>query len=318
MIVRHSIITLLIYAGAACGSLADSFQLEGINGESYHLPYADSEIDWKATNDLPKGLWIYKVIPQEFSQSAITNLMSLCGFQWGNMTKYQDDFIPDKNLFRFTDKKQNWNKYLIVAPTIGWIEYYTNSTSSTNGVPSESKAEKLALNVLFQMGIDRSLLCNMHEHITTQGKLSRNGEKLSTNVVSRGVSYSRLVDGIPSRNSAIFTIDFGGNAQVTHFRLSWRNLLPYEAHPTLEPKQIIDLIKSGQTKISIFEENPNLNEVKKISVTSVSPIYFESSGMKPLAFVYPYANLELIADMGGTNSVKFHLQCPIISTNQFR
>jgi hypothetical protein len=290
----------------------------GFQGQSYHPP-ANVELVWAATNELPSGLWIYKVIPQEFSGAVVSNLMTLGNFNWQDITKKADSFIPDKNLFRFLDKKDNPTRTLVVAPTFGWIEYNTDSKTSTNGVPSDTEVEKMALDVFFKMGLDSSLLCDKHFHQSIQGRLSHDGQKLTTNVVSRGITYSRQINGIESKNSACFTIDFGGNSQMTHFWLNWRNLLPYEAHPTLAQNQIIDSIKSGQAITFDWESSPNiLDGVKKISVVKINPLYFEDGGMNPLDFMYPYAKLELVADLEGTNSVTFHLQCPILSTNSLR
>jgi len=33
--------------------------------------------------------------------------------------------------------------------------------------------------------------------------------------------------------------------------------------------------------------------------------------------MYPYADLELVAELEGTNTATFHLQSPILSTNVF-
>jgi len=220
-------ITTLICLGFNLVSLADSFRLEGLQGNKYY-PSTNTEIVWAATNEIPNGLWTYKVVPQNVSMAVVSNLMSLCGFEWANLTKKQDADVPDKNLIRFVDKKENWTRYLEIAPTFGWIEYHADSNSkvSVEYVPNSVDAGKLALDVLFQMGIDRSLLCDKHEHLTVRGELSHEGQKMTTNVISRGISYSRQIDGVESRNSACFIIDFESHSRITHFWLNWRNLLP--------------------------------------------------------------------------------------------
>ena len=78
---------------------------------------------------------VYKAIPQNFSTAAISYLMAIGGFDWKNLLKRPDSYIPDKNLFRFVNKKQNWTSYVVVAPTFGWIEYSGDDTNSPLKLP---------------------------------------------------------------------------------------------------------------------------------------------------------------------------------------
>ena len=96
--------------------------------------------------------------------AVVSNLMSICEFDWKDMAKKTDTGIPDKNLIWFSDKKANWTRYLEIAPSLGWIQFNADSDSkvSTNGVPNDAEAEKLALEILFRLGIDRSLICDGH------------------------------------------------------------------------------------------------------------------------------------------------------------
>lgn len=315
--IKTFITTATILAGSFA-SPADSFRPEGAS----YQPSTNIEIVWQATNTLPHGLWVYKAIPQNFSTAVISNLMAIGGFDWKNLLKRPDSYIPDKNLFRFVNKKQNWTSYIVVAPTFGWIEYFGDDTNSPlklpEGVPSKAEAERLASDVLFQLGIDRSLLCDKRSgYETVGGKLSPDGQRRTTNVYSRGVSYSRQIDGVESRNSACFIIEFGSHAQIMHFWLNWRNLLPYEAHSTLAPDQMIEAIKDGRAKAWFFwEDLSGLNQAKKLTVVKMTPYYSDAPGMKPLDFMHPYAKLDLVADFG-TNTSPVYLQCPILSTNVF-
>jgi hypothetical protein len=312
------IFALIILVGSLC-SPAGSFRLEGLEGKTYQ-PSTNVEIAWAATNELPRGLWVYKVIPQTFSMAVVTNLMAIGGFEWKNLVKSPKSRLPDKDLFCFRDKKEYWTRCLTIAPTIGWIEYFANDTDSkapVEDVPSKVEVEKLALDVLFQMGIDRSLLCyKRNGYETIAGKLSRDGQKLTTNVVSRGISYDRQIDGVRSGGIG-FYIDFESHAKITRFWLEWRNLLPYAAHPTLTTNQIIDEIKAGHAIGTFSEDLSGLDQVKKLTVVKMTPYYFDDELYKPFDFTYPYAELELVADFGNTNTTTLYLQCPILSTNAF-
>jgi len=57
---------------------------------------------------------------------------------------------------------------------------------------------------------------------------------------------------------------------------------------------------------------------KKLSITDVTLYYFDKPGMEPLDFAYPYAELKMEADSGGTNTSTFYLLCPMLSTNALR
>jgi hypothetical protein len=60
---------ILIF-GSCLTSPADLLRLAGVA----YLPPTNLEITWSApTNELPHGLWVYKVIPQDFSMAVISN-----------------------------------------------------------------------------------------------------------------------------------------------------------------------------------------------------------------------------------------------------
>ncbi|MCI0747837.1 MAG: hypothetical protein L0Y58_20715 [Verrucomicrobia subdivision 3 bacterium] len=59
-------------------------------------------IAWNApTNHWPTSLWIYKVVPQEFSPAVISNLMAIGGFTMKDRSKIEGQ-RPDKRLLYFT------------------------------------------------------------------------------------------------------------------------------------------------------------------------------------------------------------------------
>jgi hypothetical protein len=307
--------SLIIIFISVFSSPADAFRLEG----NPYFPPPNIEIIWKATNHWPQSLWIYKTIPQNFSPAVVSNLMAIGGFSWKNLTKRLDPYIEDKNLFRFVNKKQDWTSYVEVAPTFGWIEYYADDTNNSiklpEDVPGKAETERLASDVLFQLGVDRSLLCNERiGYEAVGGKLSSDGQRLTTNIYNRGISYSRKIDGVESQNSACFIAHFGSHAQITHFWLNWRNLLPAEAHPTLSSGQIIEAIRAGKSVPLFWENLQDMEQAKKITIIKATPYYYEKDPMKPLDFTYPYLKIELSVDFG-TNTAPFYLECPILSTN---
>jgi hypothetical protein len=309
-------LSIIFVSGSFC-SPADSFRLEGLKGAAY-LPSTNIETVWRATNDLPRQLWVYQVVPQNFSMAVISNLLQISGFSWKNLTKRPDPYVEDKKLLRFVNDKQNWTRYLEIAPTLGWVEYYAGSQAKPpfEGVPSEEETKSLAMDVLFQLGIDRSLLKEGRRLEGIQGSLSRDGQKLTTNVVSRGVSFGRKIDGIESRNSGCFSIDFETHARITKFSLSWRNLQPYRACPVATPDEIMNFIKTGQTILPVQSYDwTGADHAEKLTIVEATPIYFDREGDKSLDFVYPYVGLIVEANLENSKRATFYLECPILSTN---
>src|SRR5450759_1041822 len=154
---------ILAILGGSFNSSADLFRLKGLDGSAFQ-PATNVDIVWRATNDLPRALWVYKPIPQNFPMAVVSNLMAIGHFNWKNLTKEPDSFIPDRDLLRFVNKKEDWTSYLESAPAFGWIEYYAapNSEPPYEGVPSRAEAKKLALDIFFKTGFDRSLLYGEH------------------------------------------------------------------------------------------------------------------------------------------------------------
>ena len=136
-------------------SPAESFRLEG---EPFN-PSTNSEIVWSApTNNLPRGLWIYKVMPEAFSAAVVSNAMNICHFQKNDLAQ-----PPDKNQIVFKNKnKFNQSHVLSIAPTLGGMDYNSqwDYKIPIEDVPSSDEAETLARDILFQLGIDRSSLAD--------------------------------------------------------------------------------------------------------------------------------------------------------------
>lgn len=319
MTVKGSVVALALLASTLCCP-ADSFRLDGLQGMAYR-PGTNIEVVWAATNMLPAALWIYKVAPQEFSTAIVSNLMSICDFHWKNLNKITDSDVADQKLICLTDRKQRWTRCLEIAPTLGWIEYNADSdpTAFSNSAPSKAEVEKVANNVLFELGIDRSLVCEKHNgYETVRGKLSPDGHRLSTNVISRGISFSRKIDGIESQNVACFMLVVESNGRIKRLLLNWRHLLPYEPRILATANEIIDSIKAGRAILPPQSGDlSGIDEAVRLTITDIMLRYYDTKGSKPLDFSYPFAAVKVLASIERTNTVSFCLECPILSTNRF-
>jgi hypothetical protein len=301
-------------------SPADSFRLEG---QAYQ-PSTNIDIVWKATNDLPRGLWIYKVMPEAFSAAVVSNAMVIGRFQKKDFSKGDHPLLKDKHLIYFFD----WNepnrrrRSLYIAPTLGAMEYQSeaDATAPVEGVPTSDEAEMLAREILFQLGIDRSLLADKVQkgYDDTTTKFDRNRKQLGPPQVNRrGVAFARRIDGVLLSQSWSFLIHFGNHGAVEDFSLNWRNLLPYESRHVLTTNQIVEAIKSGKAVLAEqFGDLTDLNQTKKLTVLKITPRYYNGRKGEALEFLHPYADLELVADLGNTNTALFFLTCPIIDEAQ--
>jgi len=303
----------ILTIAASLSSSAESFRLEG---QPYQPP-TNIDIVCQATNVLPHGLWIYKVMPEAFAAAAISNAMNICHFQKSDLAQ-----PPDKNQIVFKNKnKLNQSHVLFITPTLGGMDYNSqwDYKIPVEGVPSSDEAETLARDILFQLGIDRSSLADKVQkgYDDTSTRYDRQHNQVSpTQVIRRGVAFARRIDGIPLSDSRCFLIHFGIHSRIEDFSLFWRNIQRYESRQVLTTEQIIEMIKSGKAVLpEQFGDLTDLNTTKRLAVTKITPRYYNGVGKEALDFIYPYADLEMTADTGSTNTTTFFLSCPILSTN---
>jgi len=299
-------------------SPAESLRLEG---QPYQPP-TNIDIVCQATNALPHGLWIYKVTPEAFSAAAISNALRICHFQTKDLSKGEHPVFKDPHLiYFFNANESNLRQFLYIAPTLGGMDYNSqwDYKIPIEGVPSSDEAETLARDILFQLGIDRSSLADKVQkgYDDTSTRYDRQHNQVSpTQVIRRGVAFARRIDGIPLSDSRCFLIHFGIHSRIEDFSLFWRNIQRYESRQVLTKEQIIEMIKLGMAVLpEQFGDLTDLNTAKRLVITKITPRYYNGVGKEALDFIYPYADLEMTAATGSTNTTTFFLSCPILSTN---
>ena len=62
----------------------------------------------------------------------------------------------------------------------------------------------------------------------------------------------------------------------------------------------------------MLEQNVNSHEVKKLTITEISPLYLGLLGENLQDLTYPFASLDAVADTGTTN-IAIQLYCPILT-----
>ena len=316
---------LVLGATSACGDGAVSLERAGV-------PFVpvNCEISWSVpTKQQPMELWVFKTIPQNFSPKAISNLMVLGSFTTNDQRKLTaEESAIDSNAVAFVTKDEN--RSLGISPALGWIIYKDNRAfdirDKIKGVPSDAKAKRLALKLLDDIGIPRSELVKKSkngEPLTfretgTRGPTYHTKTKTTTGkneIDSRGVFFIRQIEGVSFAGIGVaggFYVRFVSHAKVQQLELVWRNLQRWKEFQVASPDQIVQRIKEGQAVMPAPNVNPT--EVRKLTITQISPLYMGELGGKRQDFTYPFGSLNAIANLGRTN-VNVQLYCPILSTN---
>lgn len=305
------IVTLLalITLGAGFSSSADSFRLKGIP-----FPPPKVGIVWKApTNNLPDALWIYKVIPRDFSMAVISNALAMSSLQIRNIINPRDT-----NMIRFQNKPNIWQstRVLTIIPSSGQVQFNNMRSSEKipEDVPDKQKAIKLALHYLFLLGVDRSeVMTPPYVHSDMERRLNyKTGHLLWKGIFQCSVNCDRRIDGLRAIGGN-FSIVFGSHAAIKSFDLAWPALLPFECHSVADKEEIINYIKSGQAVLPVVEFNfARLDKARRLTITKITPYYFYEPSEDGL--IHPFAQLGVSANLGKTN-FEFQLRCPILSTN---
>jgi hypothetical protein len=294
---------------------ASDFRLEG---EPY-LPPTNAAIVWAVSvTNLPTDLWVYKVLPQSFAPSVISNIMAMGRFDIKNLvgsSKQQLEYDAHFKRFVVTNKKGTMLRQLEIAPSRGWITFEGSVGDEKDALevaPTVDEVIRLGLKCVYEVGIDSSLIEPKPRSMSVSTTERGNSQSVTTD---RGVFFSRKIDGIDERGFA-FTCNFGthnGKPQLLGFDLNWRNLVPYEPCSITDTNQITNLIKSGRaTFMPQAADLDDLINAGKLTITRFSPIYFSRPQMDKIEFEYPYAEMTVVADLGSTNTTTFFLNCPII------
>ena len=256
----------------------------------------------------------------------ISNAMAIGHFTMKDMSRGSHPILKDKHLIYFFNTNElNLPRFLFIAPTLGAMEYNSrrHNNAHVEDVPTADGAEKMAEDVLFQLGVDRSLVCNPktgYDETSIKFKYNRQTHQLvqpgTTNVTLRGVAFRRRIDGILESSAWCFLIHFRSHGEIEDFSFMWRNLLPQESHCVLTLDEIVKIIKSGKAVLPPqFCDTSDVDKATRLTINKITPYYYNGTGKESLDLMYPYAEMEVSADLSPTNSRLFYLQCPILSTN---
>ena len=313
---------LCIVAGVALATNAPNF-----GNEFPKFQINNPEITWAATNRLRPELWTYKVVPQSFSAKGISVLLHQSCF-----TNRVSANVTEQ--FSLVNKSNTCT--LRIVPSQGWIKYWNESAPAnywdrTNhlweqveGLPNEVEVERLGLRLLNQFGIRREDLAQRADgHLITFGSKKsrsyfdrRTQKYIDDEVTARGIFFDRRIDGVDFAGIGLrggCNIEFGNHEKISEFNLVWRNLQPYENYKVASQNEVIQYIREGKAVLT-HKNLVNPAEVKSITITDITPLYMGASGDVSQEFVYPFAQVNGMADLGYTN-VDIQLYCPVLSSN---
>ena len=315
-------LAIVLWVGIGFSSPAGPFRLAG---EPFH---PNARLVWAATNKIPTSIMVYKVVPGQFSNEVLSNLLRITLFKPVNMNLSTDRRTLS---WRYHEPDGGLVRSLDVAPGLGWIHYINtevkrdDSNHPVTGVPGYEEVDKLAAQYLHLLGGDSNQLCWQPKWRTELDSSSydkrpwKGGRVVQQQVLLRGVMLCREIDGIRFCGSGggrggIF-IAFGNHAKLSDLQLNWRNLQAFQRCQTLTEDKIMKLIKAGKAVVP-DPESTDLTELpnaKKLTIASLTPYYWGEIGGVQQDFVYPFAELQITADLTGTNTLTFVLDCPILS-----
>jgi hypothetical protein len=311
---RFTIVAALTLAATSLSYPAETFRLEGVA----YRPKVPVVLGESATNPLAT-LMVYKVLPQQFSREAFSNVLAVAGFTTKTMRLSGDKATmswkheEDGKLVRVLD----------IAPVYGVVDYKDYRAvrgwgESPQGVPARSDLDRLAMDYLLRCGGETNEIA-FSQRSMTERKQSRFNKKAGTYgepvITMRGVMYSRQLDGIRflgAGGRGGFEIDFGNDARIASLHLDWRNLQPYRRYRTLTRSEILNNVVAGHAVIS-GEHGDMPTNPSRLTITRIMPYYMSKPSGVPEQFVFPFASLDVVADMGNTNTNVFYLDCPILS-----
>lgn len=282
---------------------------------------------WNApTNRWPTNLWVYKVVPQDFTPGIVSNLMAVGGFTMRDRTHIEGQRpFKDKRLLYFANKERT--RHLGIFPPLGWLYYRDEKTrlvgkEGAKGVPSEAEVLSLALMWLEKLGIDRTQIVTKDDGSELQAYRYVDNRKFFdsakdepvSEVILRGVSFVRRIDGVSFTGRGSdggFTISFANEGKIADMELVWRNLQRHESRKVASPAEIMEHIKQGQSTM-VPMTAVDLSNAKKLTINKVTPYYLGEGGDTPQDFVYPFAALECTLESGDGAKAGIVLKCPII------
>jgi hypothetical protein len=221
---------------------------------------------------------------------------------------------------------------LLYAPQRGSIDYSDgtafhdySSNAKVEGVPDESAALELALQVLPRIGISTNDLVKKASGMVrcvfsagSWGRTDKDSGREVSYVDRRGVGFTRSLDGKEVDGQRAVFVEFGNDAALGRLQVRWCTLRTKGSYPVATPSQILRWIREGRATVLSLSGPTDARfvrvaDIRKLTVTSIQPRYLGMDEDNPPKFVYPYAFLTARAEFGTNDSEQVFLYCPLIA-----
>jgi hypothetical protein len=304
---RKIILLLLIQSVCATAGFSQSSPWKANNEVVPARP--DLNVVWQNPTKFPRKIWIYQLLPNNFSPEIISNLMALCSFTG------KDRMGNGTNIIRF--QNADHSRTLSISFSAGTIEYQTaeirySPTNLAVGVPSTNELPEIAKSFLNQLHIKFSDITgwigagkvDFSEPLTTFYV----GDAIITNVPYRTVYFRRSVDGMPLAYD-FYRFNVGEHGRISKISIAWPNLKRGKSYRTVSPKEVVDFIRRGNATRGPVPTNigeidwPN---IKSLTITDATPSYLVNDNR-----LYPFLYLGALVDAGNVK-FKIGMACPLI------
>ena len=252
------------------------------------------EVVWAATNQLPKTVRIFRVVPSNFSRSAVSYLESIGGF---------------------------------VAPKQGAMNFYKPGDVGMllTNVPDKTRAYELGTNVLAIFGVPFSELENDNGRVRarfspgTRGRFDRITRQHITEPHTMGVSFRRTVDGLRCNDQQV-RLQYESRESLTQLEVRWHGLQPTKECVVLSSDQIISWIKEGHARAHAVETTGSrwikVADIRKVTIRDIVICYNAAPDWrnddKLPEHLYPYANIQSEVEFSSDDRETVWFSTPVI------
>jgi hypothetical protein len=317
-------IGILVQGVALVSASASRLDIDKL-GEPFYS--ANLKVVWKATNNPPAAVRVFKVVPGEFSTAVISNILALGGFT------ERDALKAPRNTRAFS--KENEQRTLSIAPKFGVVIYSDGKAEAAihprepvEGLPDDAEAVRLASAILPKLELSGSDFMpkadgtgpNLNVAATrSRGYGDKATGKLIHEDVARSVSLARQLDTfeIVGGGQQGVRVTFGNHARISSLELNWSRVKLVGSYPFASPKQIVEWIRQGRARVASLETTGarwiDVKDIKQLAVLEISPRYFAGHRDEPLDTWYPYALLKAEAELSRDDKEIVWLSCPIIA-----
>lgn len=268
-------------------------------------------ISWEATNQLPSAAKVWRVVPTNFSDNTVSNLLQIAGLTLKDRKhSSQDGVFGGKDVLTYANREDT--RHLDIIPSQGTIGLGITGVIAEipkqlpKGVPDGKEALQLTLNLAEKIGISRAELTTNADGTIRSTLLEgsvlhkdKSSGQIITNITDREIDLSRQIEGIAVLGNVGIAAKFGNENKLSYLSVTWRAIKPDKDCKVPNAAEFVDYLKSGRAWIRNEQSRANY---QKITIEKVSLYYWENSGSEPQSYIYPFAVLDAKTDQVGDNA----------------